>query len=100
MKNKCNIQVGGIGLTLYTEYDEAYVGALAEDVSTQLETLLKNAPRSSKLDAALLMLLDLTDANKKLEAENGKLKRELESVKLDLEIATIEKEKLAGKAVN
>ena len=43
-----------------------------------------------------LLLLDLTDQNARMETENGKLKRELETMRLDLEIQRIENEKLTG----
>ena len=96
MKNKCNINISGIQLTVHTDYEEAFVNALAENVTTQLDSILQASPYSSKLDAALLLLLDLTDQNARLEAENGKLKRELETMRLDLEIQRIENEKLSA----
>ena len=96
MKNKCNINIRGIQLTIHTDYEESYVDALADNVTEQLDAILQASPRSSKLDAALLLLLDLTDRNARLEAENGKFKRELETLRLDLEIQRIENEKLTG----
>ncbi len=96
MKNKCNITISDIHLTVHTDYEEAFVNALADNVTEQLAAILQASPYSSKLDAALLLLLDLTDQNARMEAENGKLKRELETMRLDLEIQRIENEKLTG----
>ena len=96
MKNKCNITISGIQLTVHTDYDEPFVNALAENVTDQLDAILQASPYSSKLDAALLLLLDLTDRNARLEAENGKFKRDLETMRLDLEIQRIENEKLTA----
>ena len=96
MKNKCNINISGIQLSVHTDYEDAFVNALAENVTEQLDAILQAAPYSSKLDAALLLLLDLTDRNARLEAENGKFKRELETMRLDLEIQRIENEKLSA----
>lgn len=96
MKNKYPITISGMQLTIHTDYDEAFVNALAENVSAGMDEILKASPYTSKLDAALLLLLDLTDKNARLEAENAKMKRELESVRLDLEIQKIENEKLSG----
>lgn len=96
MKNKCSITISGIQLTVHTDYEEAFVNALADNVTEQLDAIQQAAPYSSKLDAALLLLLDLTDQNARMEAENGKLKRELETMRLDLEIQRIENEKLTG----
>lgn len=97
MKNKCEITVGGVALTLYSEYDRDYVDTLAADASERLDKIFKGSRFSSKLDAALLTVLDLLDENKKLAKENAELLRALESMKLDLEIATIEKENLKKK---
>lgn len=96
MKNKCNITISGLQLTVHTDYEQTFVDALAENVSEQLDAILQASPYSSKLDAALLLLLDLTDRNARLEAENGKYKRDLETLRLDLEIQRIENEKLSA----
>ena len=96
MKNKCSINISGIQLNVHTDYEDAFVKALADNVSEQLDAILQASPYSSKLDAALLLLLDMTDQNARLEAENGKLKRELETLRLDLEIQRIENEKLTA----
>ena len=96
MKNKCNINISGIQLTVHTDYEQAFVDALAANVTEQMDAVLQAAPYSSKLDAALLLLLDLTDRNARLESENGKFKRDLETLRLDLEIQRIENEKLSA----
>lgn len=96
MKNKCNITISGLQLTVHTDYEKAFVDALADNVTEQLDAILQASPYSSKLDAALLLLLDLTDRNARLEAENGKFKRDLETLRLDLEIQRIENEKLSA----
>ncbi|MBQ7301217.1 MAG: cell division protein ZapA [Clostridia bacterium] len=96
MKNKCSITISGLQLTVHTDYEDAFVSALADNVTEQMDAILQASPYSSKLDAALLLLLDLTDQNARLEAENGKLKRELETMRLDLEIQRIENEKLSA----
>ena len=96
MKNKCNITISGLQLTVHTDYEDAFVNALADNVTEQMDAILHASPYSSKLDAALLLLLDLTDRNARLEAENGKLKRDLETMRLDLEIQRIENEKLTA----
>ena len=96
MKNKCSITISGIKLTVHTDYEDAFVNALAENVTEQLDGILQASPYSSKLDAALLLLLDMTDQNARMEAENARLKRELETLRLDLEIQRIENEKLTA----
>ena len=98
MKNKCNLTISGLQITVHTNYDQAYVDQLAAEASDMLDSLLKASRNSSKLDASLLILLDLLDENHRLEAENASMKKELESVKLDLEIQRIENEKLTEKA--
>ncbi len=96
MKNKCQIQISGMQLIVHTDYEQDFVEALAESVTDRLDEILKASRYYSKLDASLLLLLDLTDQNARMEAENAKLKRELESMRLDLEIQKIENEKLSG----
>ena len=96
MKNKCSITISGIQLTVHTDYEEDFVKALAENVTERMDSILQTSPYSSKLDAAMLLLLDLTDQNARMEAENGKLKRELETLRIDLEIQRIENEKLSA----
>ena len=98
MKNKCEIVISDLHLTVHTDYEQEFVDALAENVTERLDAILQTSRHSSKLDAALLLLLDLTDKNARMEAENGKMKRELESLRLDLEIQRIENEKLTGES--
>lgn len=97
MKNKWTVAISGMPITLHTDYDQAYVDSLAQEASDRLEGIRKASKYDSKLDAALLMLIDLLDSNKKMEAELSKTKKDLESNKLDLEILKIENEKLNGK---
>ena len=86
MKNTCQISIAGVTLSVNTEYDAAYVGALADD-----------APGCTKIQAALLCLLDQFDQREKAAAELSALHKQLETDKLDLEILRIENEKLSGK---
>ncbi len=96
MKNKCQVKISGMQLNVHTDYEQDFVDALAENVTERLEEVLRASRYYSKLDAALLLLLDLTDQNARMEAEVAKLKREAESLRLDLEIQKIENEKLTG----
>ncbi len=96
MKNKCSVTISDLQISVHTDYDQAYVDELAKTASAQMEELLRASRYYSKLDAALLLLLDLNDRNARLEAENAKMKREMESMKLDVEILRIENEKLTG----
>ncbi len=91
MKNKCNIEIAGISLTLMSEYPEEYVRAL----SAAADKLIHQMPKScTKLEAALLCLLDTLDEKLRMEEENGELKKQMENDRLDLEILRIENEKL------
>ena len=94
MKNKLTVTISDLAINVNTDYDQEYVDTLAEHDTERLDTVLKASRYSSKLDAALLVLLDLFDENERCEAENAQLKKELESLRLDLEIQKIENEKL------
>ena len=97
MKNKFAITVSDIELNVATEYTQEEVDALAAEVTERLDTVLKSSRYYSKLDAALLLLLETLDENKKLEASAQEMKKKLETMTLDLEIQKIENEKLSGK---
>lgn len=97
MKNTCQISIAGVTLSVNTEYDAAYVGALADRVNQTLAALLHDAPGCTKIQAALLCLLDQFDQREKAAAELSALHKQLETDKLDLEILRIENEKLSGK---
>ena len=97
MKNKFAITVSDIELNVSTDYTQEEVEALAAEVTERLDTVLKSSRYYSKLDAALLLLLETLDENKKLEASAQEMKKKLETMTLDLEIQKIENEKLSGK---
>ena len=99
MKNTCQISIAGVTLSVNTEYDAAYVGALADRVNQTLAALLHDAPGCTKIQAALLCLLDQFDQREKAAAELSALHKQLETDKLDLEILRIENEKLSGKLI-
>ena len=100
MKNKCSVTISDLQISVHTDYDQSYVEALAETATAQMEELLHTSRYYSKLDAALLLLLDLNDKNARLEAENAKMKREMESMRLDVEILRIENEKLTDSSAD
>lgn len=97
MKNKCQINIAGIELTITTDYDQAYVAALSERISTEIESLMRAGGGCTKLQAALLCLLDTADARDRAEKELTALRKRAETDKLDMEILRIENEKLSGK---
>ena len=97
MKNTCQISIAGVSLSVTTEYDAAYVNALADRVNQTLEALLRGAPGCTKIQAALLCLLDQFDQREKAAAQLSELHKQVETDKLDLEILRIENEKLSGK---
>ncbi len=96
MKNKCQITIAGIQLNLVSEYDADYVEQLAQRVDAAVQPLLEKS-NYSKVEAALLCLMDTMDTLEKRDAEVLQLKKELQSAQLDMEILRIEKEKLAAK---
>ena len=97
MKNRLNITISGIQLTVNTDYDQEKADALADAVTGQMNGILKASRSTSKLDAALLLLLDAFDKRDQLEAECAEMKKKLESMTLDLAIQRAENEKLAAK---
>ena len=97
MKNRLNITISDMQLTVNTDYDQEKADALADAVTEQMNGILKASRTTSKLDAALLLLLDAFDRRNQLEAECAEMKKKLETMALDLEIQRVENEKLAAK---
>lgn len=97
MKNKLNVTVSGMSLTVNTDYEKEKADALAEAVTVRLNEILSHSRTYSKLDAALLLLLDTFDERERFEAEYAAMKKKVETMTLDLEIQRIENEKLSGK---
>ena len=97
MKNRLNITISGLQLTVNTDYDQAAADALADVITKRMDEILKNSRYNSKLDASLLLLLETVDRNRQLEAACSALKKKLETMALDLEIQRVENEKLSAK---
>ena len=97
MKNPCQVSIAGVTLRFGTDYEPAYVEALAQRINNTLAQMLSQAPACSKLQAALLCLLDQFDQREKATMELAALHKQIETDRLDLEILRIENEKLAGK---
>ena len=97
MKNTCQVSIAGVTLRFGTDYEPAYVEALAQRINNTLAQMLSQAPACSKLQAALLCLLDQFDQREKATMELAALHKQIETDRLDLEILRIENEKLAGK---
>lgn len=97
MKNQCEINIAGLSLTVRTEYEPEYVEALAKRITESIESLQRAGGGCTKLQAALLCLLDATDAKERAEKELTALRKKAETDKLDMEILRIENEKLTGK---
>ena len=97
MKNRLNITISDIQLTVNTDYDQEKADALANAVTEQMNGILNASRMTSKLDASLLLLLDAFDKRDQLEAECTEMKKKLETMALDLELLRAENEKLTAK---
>ncbi len=97
MKNRYTVTISDLNIAFHTEYEEAYVTSLAAEVTERMELVLRASRYSSKLDAALLVLMEAVDAEHRLTEEKAALEKELGSLKLDLAIAQAENEKLTEK---
>jgi len=77
MKNKINAEICGTDLVLVTEEEESYVRKVISDVDKRINgTFLKNQ-FSTKLEAAILVALDLCDEKNKLNDANDNLRAEI-----------------------
>lgn len=114
-RNKVKLNIGGAEYSIITEDDVKYVAALGKEVDMALAKTMKENPRISTTQAAVLLALEYADEYKKAsnsadhlreqikdyldDAANAKSKadwarREAEKAKRDLEDANIEIERL------
>ncbi|MBQ4290195.1 MAG: cell division protein ZapA [Clostridia bacterium] len=97
MKNRIKVMIGDTAMTVNTEYSKEKVTELAAEVTSRLDSIKKSSRSSSTLNAALLLLLELVDENKKLSTDYEALRQKTENMELDLEIQYMENERLAQK---
>lgn len=114
-KNKVKLNIGGAEYAIITEEDVKYVRDLGREVDNALAQVMKQNPKTSTTQAAVLLALDYADEYKKASADadhlreqikdylddaaNAKTKadwarREAEKAKKELEDAHIENERL------
>ncbi|MGN0468956.1 MAG: cell division protein ZapA [Acutalibacteraceae bacterium] len=114
-RNKVKLNIGGAEYSVLTEDDVKYVSDLGKEVDKMLANIMKENPKISTTQAAVLMALDYADEYKKASAAADHLReqikdylddassakskadwarREAEKAKKDLEDANIEIERL------
>ncbi|MGN1418014.1 MAG: cell division protein ZapA [Acutalibacteraceae bacterium] len=114
-RNKVKLNIGGAEYSVLTEDDVKYVSDLGKEVDKMLANIMKENPKISTTQAAVLMALDYADEYKKASASADHLReqikdylddassakskadwarREAEKAKKDLEDANIEIERL------
>lgn len=114
-RNKVKLNIGGAEYSILTEDDVKYVSELGKEVDRVLAKIMKENPRLSTTQAAVLMSLEYADEFKKAsasadnlreqikdyldDASNAKAKADLarkesEKAKRELEDANIEIERL------
>lgn len=76
MKNKCEVIVAGISVTLLSEEEEEYVKKLAKVLDRRVMELTIDKNRFSKSEALILCALDYLDETVKLRDELAALKGE------------------------
>jgi len=101
MKNKILVQICDKEYSILTdEPDEDYVKTLAHEITDMIEDRTYRSLRISKLDAAMLTCLALSDKIHKLSEDNENMRREIlgyvdEIGKLSKKLATFERQKPA-----
>ena len=67
MKNKHNITIAGVDLTLNSETSEEYVQKLALELTRRINSIALSTSGVTKLQAAVVCALDLLDENYRLK---------------------------------
>ena len=76
-KNKVVVQICDKEYTLLTEEQEAYVKEIAAEVTGMIDATAYKNLRTSRLDAAMIICLDLCDKLRKTNKDNDNMRREI-----------------------
>ncbi len=99
-RNKVKLNIGGAEYSILTEDDVKYVSELGKEVDRVLAKIMKENPRLSTTQAAVLMALDYADEFKKASASADNLREQIKdylddasSAKAKADLARKESEK-------
>lgn len=76
-RNKVKLNIGGAEYSILTEDDVKYVSQLGKEVDTVLAKIMKENPRLSTTQAAVLMALEYADEFKKASASADNLREQI-----------------------
>ena len=76
-KNKVKLNIGGAEYSVLTEEDVKYVADLGKEVDRMLAQVMKENPRVSTTQAAVLTALDYADEAKKSAADADRLREQI-----------------------
>ncbi len=77
MKEKFNIEIAGLPLTIVSDEEKAHIEAVAAVLDERVRDLTVHNKRCSKVDAALLCALDYCSEAKKLEEQIHNLEAQI-----------------------
>lgn len=77
IKNKVKLTIGGAEYAIVTEDDIAYVTELGAELNEALETTMKENPRISTTQAAVLVALQYADEFKKANISSDNLRSQI-----------------------
>ena len=76
--NKLRLTIGGLDYHLSTDEDVAYMKNLGEELDENITELLRNHPRLSQVQAAVLCALDYADKYRRAEKNADYLKTQIQ----------------------
>ena len=77
-KNKIRLTIGGLDYRLTTDEDVAYMKNLGEELDENIATLLRDHPKLSHVQAAVLCALDYADKYRQADRNADYLKAQIQ----------------------
>ena len=75
--SKVKITIGGVEYSIITDDEVSYVQSLAKEVDAVLSRIIKDNPRLSSTQAAVLAVLSFADECKKASADADRLREQI-----------------------
>ena len=76
-KEKIDVVIGGLPYTLVSDDTPEYIAGIAADVDAKITTLLRDYPRISTTQAAVLAALDFCDERRKSAGSSDNLRAQI-----------------------
>jgi Cell division protein ZapA. len=85
MKEKYNIIIAGVEMSIVTDDSEEYITELADQIDERVNNMVMSSRKCGKLEAALFCTLDFLDEKTKTDLAMTNLRKQIDGYVRDLE---------------